>query len=176
MKKTLQEEKQRILQLMCRINEQAFNDDGEPLMTHNQYRDYSEPSDPEYDNNGHDGYEREQTKEDIVKGLENDFNTILEPYEDEYTFLTTVGTDGDIMIWFTENNQVGGVCPDGEKFDEEDIEDVNIDDLIKFFEPYRNQILNTEEAEKELNRRSDERARDWEYEKQERAATGAGGF
>lgn len=175
MKKTLQEEKQRILQIMCRINEQAFNDDGEPLMTHSQYRDYSEPSDPEYDDSQPD-YEREQTKEDIVKGLENDFNTILEPCEDEYSFLTTEETDGDMIIWFTKNHQVCGVRPDGEEFHEEDIEEVNIDDLIKFFEPYRSQILNTEEAEKELNKRSDERMRDMEYERQERAATGMGGF
>ena len=31
------------------IKEAAFNDGGEPMMTHNQFRDYSEPSDEEFD-------------------------------------------------------------------------------------------------------------------------------
>lgn len=33
------------------LNENAFNDAGEPNMTHSQFRDYSEPAEPEYDDN-----------------------------------------------------------------------------------------------------------------------------
>lgn len=43
-----------------RVNEDAFNSAGEPKMTHSQFRDYSEPAEPEYDDN--DGYYRNTTK------------------------------------------------------------------------------------------------------------------
>ena len=52
--------KQRLFEMMGRVNpsfkpklneEKAFNDAGEPLMTHQQFRDHSEPSEPEYDDN-----------------------------------------------------------------------------------------------------------------------------
>jgi len=53
-------DKQRLFEVMGRLdptfkprlNEgDAFNDAGEPLMTHQQFNDYSEPAEPEYDDN-----------------------------------------------------------------------------------------------------------------------------
>ena len=49
--------KQRLFEMMGKIdpsfkpklNEDAFNDAGEPMMTHQQFRDYSEPAEPDYD-------------------------------------------------------------------------------------------------------------------------------
>jgi len=54
--------KQRLFEMMGKLdptfkpklNEDAFNDAGEPMMTHNQFRDYSEPAEPEYDDNAPD--------------------------------------------------------------------------------------------------------------------------
>jgi len=83
--------KQRLFEIMGRVdksfkpklNEDVFNDAGEPLMTHQQYRDYSEPSEPEYDDSRGD-YEREPSQEDIINDLEKHFNTTLHNYDDEY--------------------------------------------------------------------------------------------
>ena len=55
--------KQRLLEMMGKLdptfkpilNEgNAFNDAGEPRMSHQQFRDYSEPAEPEYDDNAPD--------------------------------------------------------------------------------------------------------------------------
>ena len=51
--------KQRLFEMMGKLdptfkpklNEGAFNDAGEPMMTHSQFRDYSEPAEPEFDDN-----------------------------------------------------------------------------------------------------------------------------
>ena len=49
-KQTLNEQVFRIKEMMGKIiNEQAYNDAGEPMMTHQQYRIYSEPSESDYD-------------------------------------------------------------------------------------------------------------------------------
>ena len=47
----LNEEKQNILKQLNELYEEVgpFNDAGEPTMTHSQYRDYSEPSEQEFD-------------------------------------------------------------------------------------------------------------------------------
>ncbi len=37
-----------------KLNEDVFNDAGEPNMTHQQFRDYTEPSEPEYNDNAVD--------------------------------------------------------------------------------------------------------------------------
>ena len=46
-KPILSEEFRRMQKLAGIITEAAFNSDGEPLMTYNQYRDYNEPSEDE---------------------------------------------------------------------------------------------------------------------------------
>lgn len=153
MKKTLNEEKQRILQIMKRINEQAFNDAGEPMMTHSQFRDYSEPSEPEYDDNGMD-YEREQTFKDVIDALESHFDTLLFQYgENEYGFLLNhqLNPKGDIMVWMDEGHQVRGIGEDGEYSDEQYVGDLDVDDLIQFFETYREFILTGKDAENKMN-------------------------
>ena len=70
----MRDNKQRLLEMMGKLdptfkpvlNEDAFNDAGEPLMTHQQFRDYSEPAEPEYDDN---------EKPQYPKGI-GDFNNI----------------------------------------------------------------------------------------------------
>jgi len=154
-----------------RLNESdAFNDAGEPLMTHQQYNAYSEPSEPEFDDR--DDYEREPTFNDVVKALEKHFNTILDHYGDsEYTFLTTREVPGDMMVWI-DNNHVGAIGPDDKKFPEQHVEELDINDLIQFFEPYRQYIIIGQDAAKEMNSRSQQASADRNYERQERAAMG----
>ena len=54
-KQILSEEFRRMQKLAGIITEAAFNSDGEPSMTHNQYRDYNEPSEDEDFDNSNDG-------------------------------------------------------------------------------------------------------------------------
>ena len=104
-----------------RLNEDygPFNDAGEPLMTHQQYNAYSEPSEPDYDSEEYrNAPDREQNFDDVVKTLEKHFNTILDHYGDsEYTFLTTREALGDMMVWI-DRNQVGAIGPDDKRFPE----------------------------------------------------------
>ena len=171
--------KQRLLEMMGkldptfkpRLNEDngAFNDAGEPIMTHQQYRDYSEPSEPEYDDSNN--YEREQTSDDVVKAIEKHFDTILETYGNkEYSFMTK-GADGDLMLWF-ENNQVGAIGIDNKKFEQQYIEELDVNELIQFLEPYRQYMLTGAEAEKQMEIIYKQNAADTRYANQEKAAMG----
>jgi len=151
----------------------AFNDAGEPLMTHQQYNAYSEPSEPDYDSDEYrNAPDREQNFNDVVKSLEKHFDTILDHYGSaEYTFLTTRETPGDMMVW-SNNNQIGAIGPDDKEFPEQHIEELDINELIQFFEPYRQYIITGQEAAKEMNDRSRQASADRNYERQERAAMG----
>ena len=72
-KQILSEEFRRMQKLAGIITEAAFNSDGEPLMTHNQYRDYNEPSEDEDYNDSNDRMDirrdfiNEMKKNDKVK-------------------------------------------------------------------------------------------------------------
>jgi hypothetical protein len=172
--------KQRLFEVMGKVdksfkpklNEDAFNDAGEPLMTHNQYRDYSEPAEPEYDDSRND-YEEEQTPNSVVKTIEKHFNTILETYNSrEYRFLTK-GT-ADLNIYFKNNVIYADAIVDGSEnnFPEQNIDELDVNELIQFFEPYRQYILSGAEAESQMNNIYKQNAADARYASQERAATG----
>ena len=157
-----------------KLNESdAFNDAGEPMMTHQQYRDYSEPSEPDYDERN--DYEREQTLDDVVEELQKHFNTILDQYEDEYSFMTTNETQGDMMVWLDKRHQIGAIAPDDKRFPEQDLDELDVNELFQFFEPYRQHILTGQDAEKEITARQRQSAQDDAYARQERWATGGGG-
>ena len=179
--------KQRLFEIMGRVDKtfkprlnegDAFNDAGEPLMTHNQHNDYTEPSEPEYDdrNDYEDDFE-EFTPNSIVKEIEKHFNTLLETYNNrEYSFLTK-GINADIMIYI-ENNMISGYVTfansegTNKEFPAINIEELAIDDLIQFFEPYRQYILAGQEAENRMNYIYKQNAADSRYASQERAFTG----
>jgi hypothetical protein len=155
-----------------RLNESAFNSAGEPMMTHNQYRDYSEPSEPDYDDN--DRQYDDLTKKEIVRQISNHFNTILNTYDgEEYYFLYRGTINNDFMLYFTKYS-VSAFGPDGKEFPETNIEELNIDELINFLEPYRQYILTGRDAEKEMDRISRQNAADDHYAKQERGMMGGG--
>lgn len=177
--------KQRLFEVMRKVNPDfkpklnesgAFNDAGEPLMTHNQYRDYSEPSEPDYDDSRND-YEEDQTSKSVVKAIEKHFNTILETYDGEsYNFLTK----GNVELYINfYNNKVSAnaeIDRTGEKeFPEQHVEDLSVDELIQFFEPYRQHILAGAEAEAAMTRIQKQNSDDRRYAAQERGYTGGFG-
>ena len=177
-------DKQRLFEMMGKVdptfkpklNEgDAFNDAGEPMMTHNQFRDYSEPSEPEYDDRN--DYEEEQTGKGIVKEIEKHFNTILETYDgEEYLFLTknipNHDINGDLML-YVQNNNISAYAL-GKEFPATNVEELDINELIQFFEPYRQNILSGSEAEAAMDRIAKQNAADAQYARQERAAMGGG--
>lgn len=55
-----------------------FNDAGEPMMTHSQYRDYSEPSEPDYD---------DEQDNDINKNYYNDLTNPDRKFERTYDYI-----------------------------------------------------------------------------------------
>jgi hypothetical protein len=176
--------KQRLFEVMARLDKtfkpklnesDAFNDAGEPLMTHQQYRDYSEPSEPEYDDSRND-YEKEQSPNEIVDEIEKHFNTILETYDDEsYNFLTKGRVELNLHFY---NNMVKAdaeVDRTGQKdFPEINVEELAIDDLFQFFEPYRQYILTGADAEAAMDKISKQNSADSAYARQERSAMGGG--
>ena len=177
--------KQRLFEMMGkvdptfkpRLNEgDAFNDAGEPLMTHQQYNAYSEPSEPDYDNPSGD-YEREPSSYEIVEEIQNHFDTILETYDgEEYSFLTkdvpNSDINGDLML-YVQNNKISAYAL-GKEFPETDIEELAIDDLFQFFEPYRQYILTGQDAAKRMDYINKQNSDDARYASQERAAMGGG--
>jgi len=77
------------------INENGpFNDAGEPMMTHNQYRLDSEPSQPDFDDRD-DGPEMDEMKYLSKELLRHDI--LLEGFGDEY--IIRCEEEADFMIW-----------------------------------------------------------------------------
>ena len=103
--------KQRLFEMMEKVNpgfknklnETPFNDAGEPMMTHRQYTDYSEPSEYEYDD--YDGQDKPfDVREYVKKELEKN-DIALETYNGKEFFIRT-HTDTDLMIYFDYENEI----------------------------------------------------------------------
>lgn len=158
------------------IKEDVFNDAGEPMMTHSQYRDYSEPSEPdEYDDNN-SWYEEEYTPKSIVKLIQNEFNTHLENFGG-YQYFFPTNSNLDIALFFNKNNAVRGQIYNGNNNSEINfpptyLEDLDIDRLVEFFKPYKEYILTGEELDDYLNAATRDRNADDAYDRQERSFTG----
>jgi|ERR1035437_9922266 hypothetical protein len=176
--------KQRLFEVMQRVDptfkpklneSDAFNDAGEPMMTHQQYRDYSEPAEPDYDNPQND-YEKEPSSNEIVDEIQKHFNTILETYDSEsYNFLTKGRVELNLHFY---NNMVTAdaeVDRTGQKdFPEINVEELDINELIQFFEPYRQYILTGADAENRMTSIQKQNSADSAYARQERNAMGGG--
>ena len=89
----------------------AFNDAGEPMMTHNQFRDHSEPSENDEDN-GYDNDEIDISREFITEMKKN--NIFVETFNGpEYfirckeweDFMIYFPDDETILIYDTKNNE-----------------------------------------------------------------------
>ena len=162
--------KERLFEMMGKINpnfkpklnENVFNDAGEPNMSHSQARDYTEPAEPDYDDNSPDGV---QDFNSIVKQLENVFDTILVKSDDYNEFLSS---GHDIMLYDDKGRLE--LFIDTEKKYDKYFDDVNINDLIEIIRPYENTISKGMDAEKEINNyHSDVSASNY-YDRQERTS------
>jgi hypothetical protein len=98
----ISEEFKRMQKLAGIIKEAAFNDDGEPLMTHNQYRDYNEPSDDEYDNdNTNNDFD---IKRSFITEMKKN-GIFVETFNgDEYFIRCKVNED--FMIYFINDEEI----------------------------------------------------------------------
>lgn len=121
----------------------AFNDGGEPMMTHNQFRDYSEPSDEEFDDYP---YRDDNDNINIERDFINDIKSIgfyVETFNGQEYFIRCK-EDEDFMIYFPndETIEIYDTKNNGQKqeFGYEDAVDYvlkNKDNLLTFDESVR---------------------------------------
>ena len=179
--------KQRLFEMMGKVDPSfkpklnegdAFNDAGEPNMTHSQFRDYSEPSEPEYDDRNEPEYDEGYNFKNIVKELENTFNTIIESGNGWASFFTQgypnisieeVGGSLNIYATYYENKQ----SRDEELYNQ-NFDNVDITEIIRVIEPYKNIIKTGQDAAKAMDYSMEQNAADSAYASQERAAMGGG--
>lgn len=128
--------------ILQKIHEQAFNDAGEPLMTDKQYRDYSEPSEPEYDDREPDHFD------DSPGGyLEHELeghDILLEPgIENEYSIPNTANVD--FMVWINRGKihiDIGNTVETNQQvFDDEE-------KALRYILKYKKIFLSIDDAEK----------------------------
>jgi hypothetical protein len=101
-KQILSEEFRRMQKLAGIITESsAFNDAGEPMMTHNQFRDYSEPS--EDDDDRYDNDEIDISKEFINEMKKN--NIFVETFDGQEYFIRCRENE-DFMIYFIDDETI----------------------------------------------------------------------
>ena len=85
----------------------AFNDAGEPMMTHNQFRDYSEPSENDEDD-GYDNDEIDISREFINEMKKN--NIFVETFNGEEYFIRckqlNIGEYEDFTIYFPNDETI----------------------------------------------------------------------
>ena len=85
------------------LEQGGFNDAGEPLMTHQQYNDYSEPSDDEYEDNQnrHDEDDFDVGRE-FIDELKNN-NLFVETFDGTEYFIRCRGNE-DLAIYFKDED------------------------------------------------------------------------
>ena len=185
-------DKQRLFEVMGKVDptfkpklneNSAFNDAGEPLMTHQQYRDYSEPAEPEYDDEHNALYhhETEPSAFYIIPELEKYFNTTLynTTFNNEnYIFMTNIVRQEPIVFEkkykcpmyvsiYNDGefrNYVKAVTPDCNEFEEKHYEDFDIQELFDFFEPFREFILTGQDAKDKIKKLGDKYTVDNEFQ------------
>ena len=163
----LNEEISRIKKMMGIINEQAFNDDGEPMMTHQQYNDYSEPSEPDYDDNYDDDNHNEDTY--VKDMLEDDLkksNIFLETFDGEEYFIRCYINFNDFLIYFEGENIK--IHEYNSKTEEEKNNTFNYKEALDYILSKRDLFYSYEESAKARDRDYEEDARDRNISKQER--------
>ena len=75
----------------------AFNDAGEPIMTHKQYLDYSEPSEDDYDEYVHNDNEYVNFKKSLIQDMKNK-DIFVETFDDEKYFIRCKGNE-DFLLY-----------------------------------------------------------------------------
>ena len=134
-KQILSEEFKRMQKLAGIIIESPFNKDGEPLMTHNQYRDYNEPSDDEYDNNNINDNDFNIERSFITEMKKN--GIFVETFNNnEYFIRCNNERSYEFMIYFLNDEEIEIYGPeDGDKnlFGYQDAIDYTLENKDKFY-------------------------------------------
>jgi hypothetical protein len=132
-KQILSEEFRRMQKLAGIITEAAFNSDGEPLMTHNQYRDYNEPSEDEDFDNSNDDFDM---KNSFLKELKGN-NIFVETFDGkEYFIRCNNERSYEFMIYFLNDEEIEIYGPEyGDKnlFGYQDAVDYTLENKDKFY-------------------------------------------
>jgi hypothetical protein len=132
-KQILSEEFRRMQKLAGIITEAAFNSDGEPLMTHNQYRDYNEPSEDEDFDNSNDDF---NIKNSFIKEMKGN-DIFVETFDgEEYFIRCNDERSYEFTIYFLNDEEIEIYGPeDGVKnlFGYEDAVDYTLENKDKFY-------------------------------------------
>jgi len=164
-KQILSEEFRRMQKLAGIITEAAFNKDGEPLMTHNQYRDYNEPSeDEDYDNSNEEidiarEFINEMKKNNLFVETFNGREYFIRCREHE-DFTIYFTNDETVEIYYTKNNE--------EKLEFE------YEDAVDYVLENKGHLLTFDESVKERNSEIDAFSKDKQNNRAEMGGYGLG--
>lgn len=129
------------------LSEGPFNDEGEPLMTHSQFRDYSEPSEPDYDDFESD-YQPEMEGIEALKKYLKDQDILLETYDGEEYFIRSRDKNDYIVI--PHGDEVD-IYISGDKINEE-FKNLDAVKAIRLLERYKENFLSIDEADRQANK------------------------
>lgn len=129
----------------------AFNDGGEPMMTHNQFRDYSEPSDEEFDDYP---YQDDNDNINIERDFINDIKSIgfyVETFNGQEYFIRCKDSFEDFMIYFPNDETI-------EIYDtknNEQKQEFGYQDAVDYVLKNKNNLLTFDESVRARNREMD---------------------
>ena len=164
-KQILSEEFRRMQKLAGIITEAAFNSDGEPLMTYNQYRDYNEPSeDEEYG----DSNDRMNIKKDFINEMKKN-NIFVETFNGEEYFIRCKEHE-DFMIFFPDDETIE--IYDTRKGDQK--QEFGYQDAVDYVLLNKGHLLTFDESVEERNLEMDIHSQDTKNNRAEMGGYGLG--
>lgn len=158
----MKDSKQRLFEIMNKVagmplNENnAFNDAGEPLMTHQQYNAYNEPSEEEYNDNNKE-YDDYDFKSLLKRDLKNN-DILLESYDGKEYFIRCK-TNYDYNIYFI-GDDIKIMEYDYSKNGDRSQTFNNYDEALKYILNDKDMFLTYAESEREINQEYDDDAAD----------------
>ena len=164
-KQILSEEFRRMQKLAGIITEAAFNSDGEPLMTHNQYRDYNEPSEDEDYNDSND---RMDISREFINEMKKN-NIFVETFNGQEYFIRCKEHE-DFMIYFPDDETI-------EIYDTkkgEQTQEFRYEDAVDYVLLNKGHLLTFDESVKERNREMDIDSQDRQNNRAEMGGYGLG--
>ena len=164
-KQILSEEFRRMQKLAGIITEAAFNSDGEPLMTHNQYRNYNEPSEDEDYNDSND---RMDIWRDFINEMKKN-NIFVETFDGQEYFIRCKEHE-DFMIYFPDDETI-------EIYDTkkgEQTQEFRYQDAVDYVLKNKRHLLTFDESVKERNREMDIDSQDRQNNRAEMGGYGLG--
>jgi len=127
------------------LDEQPHNQNGEPLMTHQQYLNYSETSEPDYDDS-EENYNEANNKSWFLKELSKN-SILLESWGDNEYFIRC-HKNIDFNINFINDDEIEMVISTEFK---EKKKNFSYDDALNFILKHKNIFYTIEESKRERN-------------------------